>query len=231
MTTTPTVNSVTTPPATSSSSSSSSSSTDALASLGDNFSTFLTMLTTQLKNQDPTSPLDTNQFTQQLVEMTGVEQQLKTNSQLGTLISMDQTNQALAALPLVGKTVEYDASTSTLSGGSAEFSYTLPAQAASSTISIADANGKIVYQGAGETSSGRHTFVWNGQTTGGTALPDGTYSISVAASDPQGQPIAGTATSGFGQVNGIEIQAGQPMMNIGGTLVPTSKLLSVASAS
>ena len=215
---------------TTASSQSPASSTDSLASLGNNFNTFLTMLTTQLKNQDPMSPLDTNQFTQQLISMTGVEQQIKANSQLGTLITMDQTNQALAALPLVGKTVEYDASTSMLSGGSAQFSYTLPSDAATSTISIADSNGKIVYQTSGETASGRHGFTWNGKNTGGTALPDGTYSIAITAADAKGQPITAT-TSGFGQVSGIEIQNGQPMMNIGGIQIPTAKLLSVASAS
>jgi flagellar basal-body rod modification protein FlgD len=205
-------------------------STDSLASLGSNFNTFLTMLTTQLKNQDPTAPLDTNQFTQQLISMTGVEQQIKVNSQLSSLISMGQTNQALAALPLVGKTVEYDAASSTLSSGSAQFSYTLPAQAAATSISVVDANGKVVFQTAGETGSGRHGFTWNGKTAGGATLPDGTYSIQVSALDAKNQPVTAT-TSGFGKVTGIEVQQGQPMMNIGGVLIPTAKLIAVDSAS
>jgi flagellar basal-body rod modification protein FlgD len=208
----------------------SQSSTSSLASLGSNFNTFLTMLTTQLKNQDPTAPLDTNQFTQQLISMTGVEQQIRVNSQLSSLISMGQTNQALAALPLVGKTVEYDAASSTLSGGAAQFSYTLPAQAASSSISVVDINGKVVFQTPGETGSGRHGFTWNGKTASGANLPDGTYSIQVSALDAKNQPVTAT-TSGFGKVTGIEVQQGQPMMNIGGVLIPTAKLISVDSAS
>src|SRR6266700_2973714 len=65
---------------------------------------FLTLLTTQLKNQDPTNPLDTNEFTQQLVEFAQVEQQLKSNDQLATLVSLQQTAQATQALNYVGST-------------------------------------------------------------------------------------------------------------------------------
>src|SRR5213083_902330 len=71
------------------------------ATLASNFSTFLTLLTTQLKNQNPLDPLDTNQFTQQLVQFAGVEQQLKTNDQLTSLVSLQQSAQATQALVYV----------------------------------------------------------------------------------------------------------------------------------
>ena len=58
------------------------------ATLAQNFDTFLTLLTTQLKNQNPLEPLDTNQFTSQLVQFAQVEQQLKSNDQLATLVSL-----------------------------------------------------------------------------------------------------------------------------------------------
>ena len=85
-------------PGTGSSSSSSSGTTGATTSTGlaDNFQTFLTLLTTQLQNQNPLDPLDTNQFTQQLVQFAGVEQQLKMNDTLATLLTLNQASTATA---------------------------------------------------------------------------------------------------------------------------------------
>src|SRR6201992_1328356 len=86
-------------------SSGASSGTDAMAQLSGNFNTFLTLLTTQLKNQDPTSPMDSNQFTQQLVEFSQVEQQINTNTNLQTLITQGQSNGTAMTTGYLGKTV------------------------------------------------------------------------------------------------------------------------------
>src|SRR6266699_6639243 len=98
-----------------------STATKAKTTLGSNLDTFLTLLTTQLKNQDPTSPMDTNQFTQQLVEFSGVEQQINTNENLQALITLQTSSEAIAALPMVGKTIQYNESTAPLSNGQASF--------------------------------------------------------------------------------------------------------------
>src|SRR5579871_1104868 len=82
-----------------------SSSNDALSGLSSNFSTFLTLLTTQLKNQDPTSPMDSNQFTQQLVEFSQVEQQINTNDNLQTLISQGSSTASAMATTYLGRNV------------------------------------------------------------------------------------------------------------------------------
>src|SRR5450432_2064989 len=89
------------------------------ADLATNFNTFLSLLTTQLKNQDPLSPLDTNQFTQQLTQMTGVEQQLLSNQLLQQLVNQNQGGGLTAAVGLIGKTVTASGSNATLQGGSA----------------------------------------------------------------------------------------------------------------
>src|SRR5246500_1830225 len=106
---------------TSSSSSNSASSANALASqqIAGNFQSFLELLTTQLQNQNPLDPLDTNQFTQQLVEFAGVQQQLNTNDSLATLVSLQQTAQSTQALGFVGKTAVVNGSTAGLTNGSA----------------------------------------------------------------------------------------------------------------
>src|ERR1044072_5533234 len=110
--------------ATNSSSSSTSDSTGIdKNTLTGNFQTFLTLLTTQLKNQNPLDPLDTNQFTQQLVQFAQVEQQIKQNSQLETLISLEKSAQATTALAYVGSTVAIDGQTAALANGKATWTF------------------------------------------------------------------------------------------------------------
>src|SRR3954449_7957535 len=102
-------------------SSSDSLSSSAGSTLAGNFQSFLTLLTTQLQNQNPLDPLDTNQFTQQLVQFAGVEQQLKTNDQLATMLSLQQTAQSTQALGFVGKTAVVDGATTRLSNRAASW--------------------------------------------------------------------------------------------------------------
>src|SRR6266404_7452386 len=126
------------PPATNPAASSTST-----TGLGSDFKTFLTLLTTQLKNQDPLSPLDTNQFTSQLVSFSQVEQAINENDKLANLVSLQTTNQTISALPLVGHTIQYSDNQGALVNGKATFGYNLPANAASASIVITDANGQV----------------------------------------------------------------------------------------
>jgi flagellar basal-body rod modification protein FlgD len=128
----------------------------------------LQLLTTQLKNQDPLSPLDTNQFTQQLVAFASVEQQLKTNTDLDQIITQNKTSQATAALSFVGKQVTADGSTTQLKKGVAVWNVTSPKPAA---ISILDQNGNTVWTGQQTLNTGAQAFSWNGNTSNGTIAP------------------------------------------------------------
>jgi flagellar basal-body rod modification protein FlgD len=221
---TPTTNTST--PSTGSSSSSSSGLSNVL---GSNFNTFLTLLTTQLQNQDPTSPLDTNQFTSQLVQFSQVEQAINTNTNLQTLITLQQGDQSVAALPLVGQTVQYSDDKGALVNGQAEFGYSLPAAASSATISINDANGNTVYQGPADTAQGAHTFTWNGQGSNGTQEPDGTYTFSVSATAPDNSAIT-AAISAYGQVKSVAVDSGVANVEIGDLSEPITKIISVNQA-
>src|SRR3954447_25493927 len=102
------------------------STTSDTATLASNFTTFLTLLTTQLKNQNPLDPLDTNQFTQQLVQFAGVEQQLKTNDELSSLIAAQQATQSTQALSFVGRTAVVDGTTTSLDKSSATWNLNIP---------------------------------------------------------------------------------------------------------
>jgi flagellar basal-body rod modification protein FlgD len=89
-----------------------------LASLAGNFQSFLTLLTTQLQNQDPLNPTDTNQFTQQITQMSGVEQQLLSNQLLQQLVSSQ--GGVTSAANLIGDTIT--AQSATASAGAAPIS-------------------------------------------------------------------------------------------------------------
>src|SRR5579875_2627593 len=151
-------------------------------SLNTSYQDFLTLLTTQLQNQDPSSPMDPNAFTQQIVEMTGVQQQLLSNQLLQQLVSA-QNGGVASAVGLIGKTVTAQSSNAVLTGGQASWNYTLPSAATEATMTVSDANGQVVWSGAAPSlSAGQSSFTWNGQNSYGQKLPDGgTYTLSITA--------------------------------------------------
>ena len=154
-----------------------------------NFMTFLQLLTTQLKNQNPLDPLDTNQFTQQLVQFAQVEQQLKSNDQLGQLVKLEQTTQSTYALGFVGQRVAVDGTTAPLANGAATWSLSVPKPTVA-TITIKSASGQSAFSGNYTLGAGRQPFVWDGKDGSGLQWPDGNYTISIAAQDASGQPIS-----------------------------------------
>ncbi len=192
-----------------------------------NFDTFLTLLTTQLKNQDPLSPMDSSQFTQQLVSFSEVEQQIKTNSELSTLINSQSTAETIQALPLVGRTIQYTGNQTVLQNGQATFSYTLPRDAKQASIIIQDGGGNTVFTTSANTKAGPHAFSWNGQTTSGTQQPDGgTYSVQILATDAAGKPITATTTA-IGTVTGVSVANNTATFDISGIQVPMSQLITI----
>ncbi|HEX2593777.1 MAG TPA: flagellar hook assembly protein FlgD [Rhizomicrobium sp.] len=191
--------------------------TGAQKSLAGNFDTFLTLLTTQLQNQDPMNPMDSNQFTQQLVEFSQVEQQINTNDNLKTLIGLGTNRNAADAVSYLGKAVTVSNGQAALAGGQATWNYALGSTAANTTLSITDASGKVVYTGAGETTSGLHTFNWDGKDTNGNQLPDGAYTLKINATDASGDSV-GTAMASGGVVTEVDMSGSEPILLLGGAL-------------
>lgn len=204
----------------------SSKSASALGNLSSNFDNFLTLLTQQLQNQDPLSPMETTEFTNQLVQFTGVEQAILTNTQLEQLVQVQLSGQTLSALSFIGKEVSAIGDLAYLSDGEAQFAYTLAEDAASAAYTIRDQNDNIVYAGTGPAGSGTHQISWNGVKSNNTIAEDGIYSISVEALDADGQPI--DAEAGIvGVVTGVESRDGQPVVMIGDLAIYLQEITSV----
>ena len=187
-----------------------------IGSLANNYETFLKLLTTQLKNQDPLSPLDTNDFTQQLTQMTGVQQQLLTNQLLTQMISQGQVGLSGSAVNLIGKSVTAEKPTMTLTDGKASFGYSLGANAADTTLEVLDANGQTVWAGkAADNAAGPHTLDWDGRSSSGHKMPNGgAYVLRVTSLDAGGKDVAAMTTT-TGIVTRVENINGQTVLTIG----------------
>jgi flagellar basal-body rod modification protein FlgD len=217
--------------ATSAATSNSSSSTTGLDknTIAGNFQTFLTLLTTQLKNQNPLDPLDTNQFTQQLVQFAGVEQQLRQNEQLSTLVSLEKTAQATTALAYVGQTVSIDGKTAALKNGQANWSLQVP-KTASATVTITNSTGQTVYTGSYTMNPGTQAFTWDGRDNSGVKWADGNYSLSVTAKDASGQAVA-ISTEVQGVVDSVDLTQTPAVLSIGGQSFTLDKIKRVGRSS
>jgi flagellar basal-body rod modification protein FlgD len=189
--------------------------------IADNFQTFLTLLTTQLQNQNPLDPLDTNQFTQQLVQFAGVEQQLKSNDQLKSLIDIEKSAQATQALIYVGNTVAVDGSTQQFDG-----SATWNLKAAKDTtaaITITNSSGQTVYSGNFALNQGNGSFVWDGKGNDGTQWPAGAYKLTATGKDTTGKDVA-IATEIQGVVDSVDLTATPALLSIGGQNYTTDQI-------
>jgi flagellar basal-body rod modification protein FlgD len=211
------------------SSSSSSSSVIDRTSIANNFDTFLQLLTTQLKNQNPLDPLDTNQFTQQLVEFSGVEQQLKTNDFLSSLVQANANTTNSNAVNYIGKTVTASGVQSELINNKATWSFNLK-DAATVTVSIKDANGNTVYTEKGAMQGGSGQFSWDGTDNQGNIKPAGTYSISMQAVDAEGKTI-NVSTETTGVVTGVDFTGSEPVLLVGTSRLNLSGVTSVKQTS
>jgi flagellar basal-body rod modification protein FlgD len=207
-----------------------SASSSALSGFTKNFDSFLQLLTAQLKNQDPLSPMDATQFTTQLVQFTGVEQAIHQNKSLETLIELQKDAGVGSATGYLGKTVTANGNSISLSGGTATLSYTLGGPSAGTTISILDSQGKVVRTLVGEKSIGAHTVQWDGRGDDNILRPDGAYTVRVSAVDSNNNPVS-VSTGTTGVVSKVALNDGKVILTVGSNLIPLSDVVSVSATS
>ena len=199
-------------------------------SIGKTFDQFLTLLTTQLKNQDPLSPQDSTQFTSQLVQFSQVEQEINTNTKLDTLIAGNQSNQLLQAATFLGKSVEVAGNSVQFDGKNpVQFGYTVNGDFSSSSITVTDSTGNVVRNAPASLQTGHNVLSWDGTDANGHALPAGAYTIALNALNSTGKPV-GVTMSTIGKVTDVEMQNNQTMITVdGGKPMPLSNIMSVRS--
>jgi flagellar basal-body rod modification protein FlgD len=208
--------------------SSTSSSGTSTPGIADNFQTFLTLLTTQLQNQNPLDPLDTNQFTQQLVQFAGIEQQMKGNDALASLVSIDKSAQSTQALVFVGQNVAVDGSTAQFANGTATWNLNAPKDA-STTVTITSSTGATAFSGPFKMSQGNASFVWDGKGNDGTQWPPGAYKMTVVGTDSTGANVA-VSTEVQGVVDSVDLTASPPLLSIGGQNYTTDQIKRIVRA-
>lgn len=221
-----------------SSSTSSSSSSSTNSSTGSSTSSttassvyneFLLMLTTQLKNQDPLNPTDTTAFTQEMIGLASLEQQVDTNTALSTVNSSLDTITSTNGVAYIGKTVVATGDTEQVSsGGTGTWHYDLASTAKSTSLSITNSSGTTVWTGSGDTTSGEHTLSWNGEDSSGSALATGDYTLTVNALDSSGNTVT-TTTSIIGAVTGVDSSSGSTVLTLGDVSVALSKVTGFSS--
>lgn len=213
---------------TASHSSSNANASNASKDLDTKYNNFLLLLTKQLQNQDPLSPLDTNQFTQQLVAFSNVEQAIQTNQRLEQLIALQSNNNAYGAVNFLGRQIAYEDNQIALQKGQAQFAYSVDHVAAKAVLTITDATGRLVASRVADSGIGSHRLAWDGKDDTGTTLPDGTYRVAVTVFDAKGQSSQASVT-GIGKVDGTSLENGEVKLFIGNLTVPLAKVTQVAS--
>jgi flagellar basal-body rod modification protein FlgD len=160
---------------------------------------FLTLMLAQLKNQDPTSPVDSNEFLSQLASLSEVQGITQLNSSFSALSNSLVSGQALQASSLLGHQALVASSTATLStaGGTVTGAVSVPQTSSDVTLNITNSSGVLVNSiNLGAQSAGLANFTWNGQTTSGSTAPAGTYSLSAQVSGVTGGTAITTLVGG-----------------------------------
>ncbi|NPD69618.1 flagellar biosynthesis protein FlgD [Lichenicola cladoniae] len=195
---------------------------DALSSLTSNYNQFLSLLTAQLSHQDPTSPMQTDSFTSELAQFAGVEQQIKTNTNLTQLLSLNQDTAVSQSTSLVGRQAVVASTQIPLQNGTGELQLN-PIAAGSTAIAITNSAGAVVRTQSLDVTAQTTDWKWDGKDDSGTALANGTYDVAVVAADGSAVPfnVIGTITGVTKNAsNGVNVQ-------MGGTTVDMSKVMSL----
>lgn len=201
----------------------------ALAKTSADFNMFLKLLTTQMQNQDPLDPMDTSEYTQQLVQYSQVEQTIQQTSTLKDILARLSTQDMAQASGFIGREVELDLPIAGLSAAPAQWVYEAAHPVASIVATITDANGAVVdTRPIDASAAGR--FTWDGKLANGKQAPKGAYGLSLAAVDRSGAKVPVHVTS-VGTVQDVTLEDGALLLGIGGIQLPASSLIKVASAS
>lgn len=196
------------------------------SSIAEDFDNFLNLLTTQLQHQDPLSPVDTTEFTNQITQFAQVEQSINSNNKLDRLIELQGASQLTAGVGYIDKIAEAPGDLLVLDGGSGRIGYDISSEAAEVTIGVLDQFGNLVHTEKGRSAAGRHIFNWDGRNEHGDQLEDGEYTVLVSAVDAEGESISVDTTT-FARVTGVEAVEGRVTLIMGSLSVDLEDVKSI----
>ncbi len=196
------------------------------STIAGDFDTFLQLLTTQLQNQNPLEPLDTNQFTEQLVQFSSVEQEIKSNKNLEQLIALSGANAFTGVVSYIGKEVTAEGATTNLSDGKASWSFSLTKDAPDTTLTIRNSAGSIVKTESVAGKFGANPFVWDGRSDAGNTVPNGLYTLTVESKDADDNFVSATTTV-KGVVEGVDLTSNEPLLRVNGTTIKLSSVKAI----
>lgn len=195
--------------------------------LFDDMQAFLYLLTQQLKYQDPLDPMDTAEYTNQLVQYAQVEQSIQTNSYLESIITQNVNSMSAQSVSYMDKVVQALSDYVPLQDGYAKFSYILSADASNCVVALRDSSGNFVKTFSGvEVSQGRHELTWDGKDNNGNQLEDGAYTLVVTATDASGTSVE-TQTTVYGKVTGVAYDGETVAIGMGAVAVDMNNILAI----
>ncbi|WP_394692610.1 flagellar hook assembly protein FlgD [Hyphobacterium sp.] len=199
------------------------------ASLANNFEMFLTLLTEQMKAQDPLNPLDSTEFVNQLVNFSSVEQEIRSNQNLESLISIQAASAQGAAVGFIGREATVASPNAALEDGSAEWTYIMPEDSEGTLVTIKDSSGRTVTTFEGESTAGTHVFEWNGEDLSGNTVEDGIYTMEISAVNADGDPMQPDILT-TARVTGVDFSGSEVVVELNGLFVRLSSVRSLREA-
>jgi flagellar basal-body rod modification protein FlgD len=214
---------------TSSSTASTSSTSSAASASAMTSADFLSLLVSELQNQDPMNATSVTDFINQMTSYVNVASQQAINTSLGSLAGSFTSLVTLNSVNYIGHTVTAKADTAMLSNGSATFNYSLSSASSNAQVTITDSLGNTVYTGSGTGDAGSNSFTWDGKDSDGNQLEDGgKYTIAVTATDTVGNSVV-QYTAITGTVTGIDTSTSTPSLTVNGVSVSASNIIGVSS--
>lgn len=203
--------------------------TSGVAKLNADFTMFLKLLTTQMQNQDPLDPMDTAQYTQQLVQYSQVEQSMAQTSTLKSILSSLGTQNLTQASSMIGHMVETNSSTAGLTAEKpAQWMWSAPREVGTMTATITDANGKTVDTRTVEGGANAGSLSWDGTTSAGKKLGAGDYTLTLTGKDSSGNEVKIVSHS-VGTVTDVALENGTIQVTINGNKVESSNLVRIGT--
>ena len=188
---------------------------------------FMSLLVTQIQNQDPFSPMDNQQFISQLTQFTSLEQLQKINEALGENMTVSQSLNNTLLLDLVGRRATVPGNRFAVQDGEVSPLKVQAAKGGTATVTVKNAAGQVVSTYDREVTAGWDDVTWTGRLADGSVAPDGEYTYEINMVDRSGNPVT-TTTYVTAVVDSLRFENGIAMVTVAGIEYYVSEIAQVS---